>query len=168
MSVPRHAFLTALALLALVLLWSSSTALASDFTRFKDLKNEFIKVTDVRERERNEERYVETGGKVTLQQIPHKEVQVTAELIQKPPSTMTTMFDSGSDPYFKICLAPFDAADKALDEDCQSFHFQTLSKGNVGTATFRLDAAIARYEFHLTKKLPDAGSSIKLWVPTDD
>lgn len=140
---------------------------ASDLTRYKELRNEYVKVTDVRERVRDEERYVDTGGKVTLQKVPYKEVLVTAELSQKPPSTMDTFLSGEGQPYFKVCLVPFDAADKPLEEACESLRFQSLVKGNVGTAQFRLDAATKRYEFRMPQKPGDKGSAIKLWYPTN-
>jgi len=140
---------------------------ASDLMRYKELHNEFIKVTDVKERERTEERYLESNGKVTLQKVPYKEVMVTAELLQKPPSSMETMFNAASDPNFKICMVPFDAANKPMEEDCQSFRFQNMVKGNVGTAFFRPAEGTARYEFRVAQKQGDKGSSIKLWTPVD-
>jgi hypothetical protein len=139
---------------------------ASDLARYKDLRNEYLKVTDVKERERIEERYVDTGGKVTLQKIPYKEVMVTAELTQKPPSNMETMFsDAASNPFFKVCMARFDADGKTLDEDCQSLRFQSLVKGNIGTASFRVTEDTARYAFRVAQKQGDKGTSIKLWTP---
>jgi len=149
-----------------VALWLPGPVRASDLTRYKELHNDFIKVTDIRERERTEERYMEGGGKVTLQKIPYKEVLVTAELTQKPPSNMDTMFTT-SDPAFKICMSPFDSAGKQLEESCESLRFQSMVKGNVGTASFRLPPEATRYDFHVAQKQPDKGSSIKLWVPTD-
>ena len=57
------------------------------------------------------ERYMDAGGKVTLQQVPYKEVLVTAELSQKPPSNMDTMFGGESNqPFLRICMTPFDSA----------------------------------------------------------
>jgi hypothetical protein len=141
---------------------------ASDLMRYKELRNEYIKVTDVKERERSEERYIEGNGKVSLQKVPYKEVMVTAELVQKPPSSMETMFSSGaSDPNFRICMAPFDAAGKALEEDCQTVRFQSMIKGNVGTASYRISEGTARYEFHVAQKKGEQGSTIKLWTPKD-
>ncbi len=167
MTLPRFAaLLPALALFLAVSV--PGLALASDLTRFRDLKNEYIKVTDVKEREKSEEKYVDTGGRVELKKIPYKEILVTAELIRKPPSTMENMFgDTATEPYFKVCLVPFDAADKALEEDCQSLRFQSLVAGNVGTAAFRLSDDMARYELRLTQKVPDKGSTIKLWYPSN-
>jgi len=167
MSQPRPICLATVLAVCLLALLPASVFSASDFTRFKDLKNEYLKVTDVQERTRTEDRYVETAGKVVLTKVPFKEVLVTAELIKRPPSTMDTMFSAGADPALKICLAPFDTSGKALDEDCQAIRFQSMIRGNVGTATFRLTDEMSRYEFHLTQRLPEKGSSIKLWVPTD-
>jgi hypothetical protein len=163
-----HAFrLIPAAALALALLLPGQVR-ASDLMRYKELRNEYIKVTDVKERERTEERYLESSGKVTLQKVPYKEVMVTAELLQKPPSSMETMFNNGaSDPNFKICMAAFDAAGKPMEEDCQSIRFQSMNKGNVGIASYRIIDGTARYEFHVAQKKGDKGSSIKLWTPTD-
>lgn len=148
-----------------LLLVCATGALASDFNQYKDLRNAFLRVTNIEERQRTEERYAEAGGKVVLQKLPYREVMVTAVLLQKPPSSLESMFDKG-DPNFKVCLAPFDQADKAQDEDCTSFRFQSLVRGNIGTATFRLAPETARYEIRITQKLPDKGSSIKLWNPS--
>jgi hypothetical protein len=139
----------------------------SDFNQYKDMRNPYLRVTNIEERQRTEERYVESGGKVSLQQMPYKEVLVTATLLNKPPSSLNTMFDS-SDPYFKVCLHPFDKTGAALDDDCQSFRFQSLVRGNIGTAIFRLTPEIARYEIHITQKLPEKSSTIKLWNPYAD
>ncbi|MGD9607936.1 MAG: hypothetical protein AB7U59_00875 [Desulfovibrionaceae bacterium] len=165
MSLLPRVCLAFLALLA-VLAWGMPAA-ASDFQQYKDLRNEYLKVIDVRERVRTEERYVENDGKVTLQKLPFKEVLVTAELVQKPPSNMSTFLDSAKEPYFKLCLTPFDSANQALDKDCQAFRFQSLIKGNVGTASFRLTPEMARYELHLTQQVPNKGAPIKLWSPRD-
>ena len=167
MSLPR-CWLSGILALAILGLVPVSAQAESDFTKFKDLKNEYVKVTNVQERERSEDRYVEEGGKVVLKKMPYKEVMVTAELIRKPPSTMDTMFGSASNPYLKICLAPFDDTGKALDEDCQNLHFQSLVQGNIGTVTFRLTDEMHRYQFHLVQKIENKESSIKLWVPTED
>lgn len=139
-------------------------ALASDFSQFKDLRNPYLRVTNIEERQRTEERYAESGGKVVLQKLPYKEVMVTAMLLQKPPSSLDTMFDT-SEPYFKVCLQPFDKAGTSLEEECQSFRFQSLVRGNIGTAAFKLVPEAARYEVHVTQKLPDKGSTLKLWNP---
>jgi len=155
------------ALLPLLAVLTASPGAASDLTRYKELRNDYIKVTDIKERERTEEQYVAGGGKVTLQKIPYKEVMVTAELTQKPPSSMDTMFSSGSEPLFKVCMVRFDAADKTLEDDCQPLRFQSLVKGNVGTASFRLTSDTARYEFRVAQKQADKGSAIKLWYPTN-
>ena len=88
MSQPRPICLATVLAVCLLALLPASVFSASDFTRFKDLKNEYLKVTDVQERTRTEDRYVETAGKVVLTKVPFKEVLVTAELIKRPPSTM--------------------------------------------------------------------------------
>ena len=139
-----------------------------DLGRYKELRNDYVKVTDIKERERFEERYIDTGGKVTLQKVPYKEVMITAEMVQRPPSNMDTMFaGDAAQPFLKICMAPFDAAGKALDESCGTFKFQSFVRGNIGTANFRIEADMARYEFHMIQRQGDKGSSIKLWVPTN-
>lgn len=153
-----------LALLSLLALSATPRAQASDFNQYKEMRNPFLKVTDIRERERFEERYVETSGKVTLQKLPYKEVFVTAVLTQKPPSSLNSMFES-SNPYFKICLRPFGRDGARLEDNCQSFHFQSLVRGNVGTASFRLTPETARYDIRITEKIPDKGSALKLWNP---
>jgi len=158
-------------LLLVVLLLAAWPALAGQslkLDRYKDLRNEYVKVTDIKERERFEERYLESGGKVTLQKVPYKEVLVTAEIVQRPPSSMDTMFaGDAAQPFLKICMAPYDAAGKALDETCEALKFQSLVRGNIGTANFRLEADMARYEFHMIQRQGDKGSAIKLWVPTN-
>lgn len=140
---------------------------ASDLTRYKELRSDFVKVTDIEERARTEEKYVPTGDKVTLQKVPYKEVIVTAELRRKPPSSMDSLLSDQANPLLRICMSRFDATGKALDDDCQSLHFQSMVKGNVGTAIFRLTDDTARYEFHMAQKPGDKGSSIKLWYPTN-
>ena len=140
-------------------------ATASDLTLYKDLRNDYIKVTDIKERVRTEERYVESAGKVSLQKIPFKEVVVTAELRQKPPSSMATVFDSAAEPYFKVCMNRFDAAGAKLEDECQALRFQSLVKGNVGTASFRVPEDVARYEFKVADKQPNKDGGFKLWTP---
>lgn len=136
--------------------------------QYKTLRNEYVKVTDIKERERFEERYQEINGKVTLQKVPYKEVMLTAELIRKPPSSMDTMFVAdAAQPDLKICMVPFDAAGKALDESCDIFKFQSFVRGNIGTTSFRLDATTTHYEFHMVQRQGEKGSAIKLWVPTN-
>lgn len=159
-----------------ILLWAVLWAIAPaaglaaglDLGRYKDLRNDYVKVTDIRERERLEERYVPSASKVTLSKVPYKEIVVTGELRQKPPSSMDTMFagDEGQ-PLLKICLVAFDAADKRLDEECQSLRFESMVKGNVGTALFRLPEGAARWEFRMPEIKGDKGSAIKLWYPSN-
>ncbi len=148
-------------------LWLPASGRASDLNQYKLLRNEYVKVTDIRERTREEERYLDSGGKVSLQKVPYKEVQVTAELSQRPPSSMSDMLSGEAQPFFKICLTPFDAGGNALDEMCESLRFQSLVKGNVGTVQFRLENDVARYEFRMPGKPGDKGSAIKLWTPTN-
>lgn len=163
----RHIPLS-LSLLFLLACLAAVPAGASDLTRYKELRNDYIKVTDIRERERSEERYVEGGGRVTLQKVPYKEVMVTAELTRKPPESMEGFLaGDAANPCFKVCMSRFDAGGKPLDDDCQSVRFQSLVKGNVGTAAFRLTEDTARYEFRVTQKQADKGASIKLWTPNE-
>ncbi|MFP5258670.1 MAG: hypothetical protein ACLGQH_06570, partial [Acidobacteriota bacterium] len=59
-------------LLLVVLILTAWPALAGQSLKldgYKDLRNEYVKVTDIKERERFEERYLESGGKVTLQKV---------------------------------------------------------------------------------------------------
>ena len=155
--------------LALVLIALPAAAGQSmDLGRYKELRNDYVKVTDIKERQRFEERYLETGGKVTLQKVPYKEALVTAEIVQRPPSSMDAMFaGDAAQPFLKICMAPFDAADKPLDESCETLKFQSFVRGNIGTANFRIEEGVARYEFHMIQRQGDKGSAIKLWVPTN-
>jgi hypothetical protein len=166
MSLLPRVCLSALVLLVMPL-WGMPAAAGSDFQQYKKLRNEYLKVINVQEQERTEERYVESAGKVTLQKLPYKEVLVTAELIQKPPSNISNFLSSANEPYFKLCLTPFDASDTKQEEACQTFRFQNMTKGNVGTASFRLTPEMARYDLHLTQRVPNAGSTIKLWTPRD-
>ncbi|WP_300161669.1 hypothetical protein [Solidesulfovibrio sp.] len=139
-----------------------------ELSRYKDLRNEYMKVTDIKERERTEERYVPSAGKVTLKQVPYKEVLVTAELRQKPPSSMDSMFGaSDAQPFLKVCMARFDAADKLIEEECQGLRFESMVKGNVGTAMFRVPEGTARYDIRMAEAKGDKGSAIKLWYPTN-
>ena len=158
-----------LLLVALILTaWPALAGQSIKLDNYKELRNEYVKVTDIKERERFEERYLESGGKVTLQKVPYKEVMVTAEIVQRPPSSMDTMFaGDAAQPFLKVCMAPFDTAGKALDETCETLKFQSLVRGNIGTANFRLEADMARYEFHMVQRKGDKGSAIKLWVPTN-
>ena len=143
-------------------------ATASDLTTYKDLHNDFVKVTDVRERQRTEERYVPSGNQVTLQKVPYKEVVVTAELRRKPPASMDAFF-SGTEgqPLLKVCMIRFDAAGQRLEDSCQALKFESMVKGNVGTTIFRLPDDTARYELHMAEAKGDKGSAIKLWYPTN-
>ena len=163
-----HAVIRLLAVFLVLAAWPAAAGQSMDLGRYKELRNDYVKVTDIKERERFEERYLETGGKVTLQKVPYKEVMITAELVQRPPSSMDTMFaGDAAQPFLKICMAPFDAAGKALDESCETLKFQSFVRGNIGTATFRIEADMARYEFHMIQRQGDKGSAIKLWVPTN-
>lgn len=156
--------------LTLTLVLAALPALAGsmDLGRYKELRNDYVKVTDIKERERFEERYLEAGGKVTLKKVPYKEVMITAEMVQRPPSSMDTMFaGDAAQPYLKICMAPFDADGKALDESCETFKFQSFVRGNIGTANFRIEDGVARYDFRMIQRQGDKGSAIKLWVPTN-
>ncbi|MHC1791266.1 hypothetical protein [Solidesulfovibrio sp.] len=163
--------IAAIRLLALLLVLAALPALAaqtSDFNRYKTLRNDYVKVIDVKERERFEERYVETAGKVTLQKVPYKEVLVTAEMVQKPPSSMDAMFTANAaQPFLKICMVPFGPGDAALEEVCETFKFQSFVRGNIGTAAFRPSPDTARYDFRMIQRQGDKGAAIKLWVPTD-
>jgi|GEM_PF-1183385 len=151
-----------------LLLTLPGTGRALELNQYKHLRNEYVKVTDIRERTRDEERYVDSGGKVSLQKVPYKEVMLTAELSQRPPSSMDAMFSgNAAQPFFKICMTPFDAADKQLEDVCDSLRFQSLVKGNIGTVQFRLEDNVARYEFRMPGKPGDKGSAIKLWYPTN-
>ena len=166
MSLPR-AIVLCLALTVLAAVPALGAGQSLSLGAYKELRHEYVKVTDIKERERTEERYLDAGGKVTLQKVPYKEVLVTAELSQKPPSNMETMFGGEtSQPFLRICMVPFDAAGKTLDETCQAFKFQSFVRGNIGTTTFRLDPGTARYEFRMVQPQGDKGSAIKLWVPT--
>lgn len=154
-----------LAALAAAPAWGAGQSLS--LGAYKELRNDYVKVTDIKERERTEERYQDSGGKVTLQQVPYKEVMVTAEVVQKPPSSMDSVLGGDvNQPFTRICMAPFDAAGKALDESCQTFRFQSFVRGNIGTALFRLEPGTARYEFRMIQRQDDKGSAIKLWFPT--
>ncbi|KHK02934.1 hypothetical protein [Desulfovibrio sp. TomC] len=164
----RFAVIRLFVLLLLLSAWPAAAGQSVGLGQYKALRNDFVKVTDIKERERFEERYQEIGGKVTLQKVPYKEVMLTAELIQKPPSSMDTMFVAdAAQPDLKICMVPFDATGKALDESCEAFKFQSFVRGNIGTASFRLDGNTARYEFHMIQRQGEKGSAIKLWVPTN-
>ncbi|WP_029456694.1 hypothetical protein [Solidesulfovibrio alcoholivorans] len=158
-------------LLACALLFAApfaSPAANLELSRYKDLRNPYMKVTDIQERERFEEKYVPSGGKVTLQKVPYKEVVVTGELRQKPPASMDAMFGGGEgQPLLKVCMARYDAAGAQIEEECQGLRFESMVKGNVGTALFRLPEGTARYEFRLPEAKGDKGSAIKLWYPTN-
>lgn len=163
-----HSFASLLLVVLILTAWPALAGQSMDLGRYKDLRNEYVKVTDIKERERFEERYLESGGKVTLQKVPYKEVMVTAEIVQRPPSSMDTMFaGDAAQPFLKICMAPYDAAGKALDETCETLKFQSMVRGNIGTANFRLEGDMVRYEFHMIQRQGDKGSAIKLWVPTN-
>lgn len=169
--MPRFGLFSVLLLSALLLFGLCclpGPADASDLTQYKHLRNAYVKVTDVRERTRTEERYVPVGGQVRLENVPYKEVLVTAELRQRPPSNMDSMFGSGQVPaYLKVCMARFDAKDEKIEDQCQALRFESRVKGNVGTATFRLPEDTARYEIHMAEEKGDTGSAIKLWYPTN-
>ena len=163
-----HALIRLLTVLLVLAALPAMAGQSMDLARYKELRNEYVKVTDIKERERFEERYMETGGKVTLQKVPYKEVLVTAELVQRPPSSMDAMFaGDAAQPFLKICMAPYDASGKAQDETCETLKFQSFVRGNIGTANFRIEEGVARYEFHMIARQGDKGSAIKLWVPTN-
>ncbi|MEA5090316.1 hypothetical protein [Solidesulfovibrio sp.] len=161
-------FLLACALLFAASFPTAAPAAGLELSRYKDLRNAYMKVTDIQERERSEEKYVPSGGKVTLQKVPYKEVVVTGELRQKPPASMDAMFGGGEgQPLLKVCMARYDASGALLEEECQGLRFESMVKGNVGTALFRIPEGTARYEFRLPEAKGDKGSAIKLWYPTN-
>ncbi len=137
--------------------------------QYKDLRNDYIKVIDVRDLDKTEEKYVDVGGKLELKEVTRKTVRVTAEIMRKPPATMSNMFnDEKAEPFFKICLAAFDASDKKIgDDDCESFKFGAWVKGNIGAAVFELPDGMTRYELSMIKDVAKKGDAFKIWVPTD-
>ncbi|MFZ5812204.1 MAG: hypothetical protein ACOY4F_09195 [Thermodesulfobacteriota bacterium] len=159
----RTPFLAALALLALAM-----TALAADLKLYKDLQNDYIKVTSVKETEKTEEKYVNVGGRLELQKVPHREVLITAEITNKPPSTMDNMFgDPQAEPFFKVCVTFYDQNDAPGDEECQAIRFHRPVKGDIGTLGIPYPPEAVRYALRLIKRVDSTSGPIKLWVPTN-
>lgn len=159
----RHLAATLRLAVALLLLALPAQA---EFGAYKDLRNDFMKVIAIKEFDKTEEKFVDVGGRVENKVVPYKEIRVTAELTQKPPSTLDGMFgDENAIPFFKICMIPYDAAGQALEDTCKALRFESLVKGNIGAALFRLPDGATRYEFTVIKKVPSKSDSIKLWYP---
>jgi hypothetical protein len=161
MNRPRTPLFAALALLAL-----SMTARADDLKLYKDLQNDYIKVTSVKETEKTEEKYVDVGGRLELRKVPRREVLITAEITNKPPSTMDNMFgDPQAEPYFKVCATFYDQNDAPGDEECQAIRFHRPVKGDIGTLGIPYPPEAVRYALRLIKRVDSPSGPIKLWVP---
>ncbi len=155
-------------LLPAALLASLTPAAAADLKLYKDLQNDYIKVTSVKETEKIEEKYVDVGGRLELKKIPRKEVLVTAEITNKPPSTMENMFgDPQAEPFFKICATFYDQNDTPGDEECQAIRFHRPVKGDIGTLGIPYPPEAVRYALRLIKRVDSTSGPIKLWVPTN-
>lgn len=140
----------------------------AQLNQYKDLRNDYIKVIDVREQDKTEEKYVDVGGRLELQALTRKTARVTAEITAKPPPTMANMFnDEKAVPFFKICLTAFDGDAKLGDEDCKAFKFNKWVRGDIGVAVFDLPEGLTRYDLHVIKDVPNKSESFKLWVPTN-
>jgi len=157
------------AFMAVMLLAALSAPARAQLKQYKELRNNFIKVIDVREMDKTEEKYVDVGGKLELKEVTRKTLRVTAEIVSKPPTTMSNMFnDEKAEPFFKICLASYDAKDAKIgDDDCGSFKFSAWVKGNIGVEVFDLPEGMSRYELSMVKDVSKKGESFKLWVPTE-
>jgi hypothetical protein len=153
-------------LAALVIQLAGGPALADDLKLYKDLQNEFIQVTSVKETEKVEEKYVEVGGRLELQKVPRKDLAITARIVRKPPSTMDNVFgDPQSEPFFKICVTFFDAEDKPGDEECQAIRFRRPVEGDIGTLGIPYPSDAARYALRLIKRVDSSSTPFKLWTP---
>jgi len=142
-------------------------AYADNLKLYKDLHNDYIQVTGVKETEKTEEKYVDVGGRLELRQVPRKELTITARIVRKPPSTMNNMFgDPQAEPFFKVCVTFYDADDAAGDEECQAIRFHRPVEGDIGTLGIPFPPEAARYALRLIKRVDSTSSPFKLWVPT--
>lgn len=140
----------------------------AELKQYKDLRNDYIKVIDVREQDKTEEKYVDVGGKLELQELARRTLRVTAEIIAKPPPTMDNMFnDEKGVPFFKVCLTAFNEDAKLGDEDCKAFKFNKWVRGDIGVAVFDLPKELTRYDLRVVKDAPNKSESFKLWIPTN-
>lgn len=159
-------WVAALGLAVLAACFAAGAASADDLKLYKDLQNDFIQVTSVKETEKSEEKYVDVGGRLELKKVPRKELTVTARIVRKPPSTMQNVFDSQAEPFFKVCVTFYDAEDAAGDEDCQALRFHRPVEGDIGTMSIPYPPEAARYALRVIKRVDSTSSPFKLWVPT--
>jgi len=151
---------------ALVIHFVVGSAQADDLKLYKDLQNEFIQVTSVKETEKVEEKYMEVGGRLELQKVPRKELVITARIVRKPPSTMNNVFgDPQAEPFFKICVTFYDADDKPGDEECQAIRFRRPVEGDIGTLGVPYPPESTRYALRLIKRVDSSSTPFKLWTP---
>ncbi len=140
----------------------------AELNQYKDLRNDYIKVIDIRDQSKTEEKYVDVGGKLELQELERKTLRVTAEIVSKPPPTMANMFnDEKAVPFFKICLSAFDGDAKLGDDVCKAFRFNKWVRGDIGVAVFDLPEGMTRYDLRVIKDVPNKSEGFKLWVPTE-
>ncbi len=152
----------------LALLAAARNAPADDLKLYKDLQNDYIKVTSVKETEKIEEKYVDVGGRLELRKVPRKEVLVTAQIVRKPPSTMQNMFgDPQAEPFFKICATFYNQDNAPGDEECQAIRFHRPVAGDIGTLGIPYPPEAVRYALRLIKRVDASSSAFKLWVPTN-
>jgi len=164
-TAPR--FFSVLAAAMLLACVAVGPAFADDLKLYKELHNEFIQVTNVKETEKTEEKYIEVGGRLELQKVPRKELTITARIVRKPPSTMDNLFgDEQAEPFFKVCVTFYDAEDKAGDEECRGIRFHRPVEGDIGTLGILYPPEAARYALRLIKRVDSTSSPFKLWVPT--
>jgi len=157
-----------LSLAAMLCLLAAAVSASAQLKQYKDLRNAYIKVIDVREQDKTEEKYLETDGKLELTELVRKTLRITAEIIAKPPPTMDNMFnDEQAVPYFKVCLTAFNGEAKLGDEDCKAFKFNKWVRGDIGVAVFNLPEGLTRYDLRVIKDVPNKGEGFKLWVPTN-
>ncbi|MEF3698194.1 hypothetical protein [Desulfolutivibrio sp.] len=155
---------------ATLLTWAAvDQVFADDLKLYKELHNDYIQVTGVKETEKTEEKYVDVGGRLELQKVPHKELTITARIVRKPPSTMDNLFgDEQAEPFFKVCATFYDAEDNAGDEECRGVRFHRPVEGDIGTLGFPYPPEAARYALRLIKRVDSTSTPFKLWVPNSN
>ncbi|KUG29202.1 hypothetical protein ASZ90_000904 [hydrocarbon metagenome] len=162
-------FFSAMAAAVLSVCAATGPVFADDLKLYKDLHNDYIQVTGVKETTKTEEKYVDVGGRLELRQVPRKELTISARIVRKPPSTMDNMFgDTQAEPFFKVCATFYDADDTASDEECQAIRFRRPVEGDIGTLSILYPPEATRFALRLIKRVDSTSTPFKLWVPTTD
>ncbi len=161
---------TCLALtVVLSLYFSMAFATAPDKKEIASLHNDYVKVLEVKETEQTEEKFINDGSKAALKHVPFKNISIVAELLKKPPMKLDTVFSSNKKiPELRVCIYERNELGKLVREGtCETFLFETLSSGSIGTASFHFPPDFNDYGIKLADKQPNKGSTFELWTPNE-